>query len=577
MLLIEFTISGTVHYISDQWLGLTHFYDLYIISFTPPQYRIATDYGGYVSFGFGDISLSPDLFSGDWPPPKQCSITAKYTASTEGAAVTLFNCECYQSAFAEENVDYDIYQPKYAIKLLNEGADYDGNTVPYPRAFGVVTHVTPVRVADNAGRPCYHLGGMGTASDTKVVIGLTSASAGAATQIRTSAAHGFSNGNSVSIDGSVNFNGTHVISNVTATTFTIPIAFPTDDSEAVPLRIGARLVGGFAVYDDGVPIQENVVVIGDGTFALTASPVGVVTVSGTGATTTLLAAMTWGQTQLGVGSIVSTNSRGTSPNMAYWATSQMPLIDFLSSICAYFTHYFYIQSNVLTLGDMLLDNGTETITEYDYFTASYNQQRVISQIKATWIMHSAQVGTVNNLDVDRGHYIKDTQNILIESLFTKSSGTADGTTSSKLVDSGATFSADGITIGMLAQNTTDDTYAFVTVVTETALTLDSDIFVSGETYVVGPSYPYGDELSITPYHDSRSEISTAFQNILNVMNKSIGEVRVPISGSLPVPGKKFTWPDTMLVVNTSTYIRARNLTFDFVNDEVLISGEGVIT
>lgn len=67
-----------------------------------------------------------------------------------------------------------------------------------------------------------------------------------------------------------------------------------------------------------------------------------------------------------------------------------------------------------------------------------------------------------------------------------SSGTTTGTTSNKLVDSGADFVTDGIQVGDSVSNTTDNTTAAVTAVdSATQLSLDSDIFTSGENYEVG--------------------------------------------------------------------------------------------
>lgn len=70
----------------------------------------------------------------------------------------------------------------------------------------------------------------------------------------------------------------------------------------------------------------------------------------------------------------------------------------------------------------------------------------------------------------------------------KSSGTNDSITVNKLVDSGATFVADGVVIGHEVVNVTDSTRAIVTAVDgETTLSLDTDIFpaASGDTYQVG--------------------------------------------------------------------------------------------
>lgn len=67
----------------------------------------------------------------------------------------------------------------------------------------------------------------------------------------------------------------------------------------------------------------------------------------------------------------------------------------------------------------------------------------------------------------------------------RASGTTDGTTANKLVDSGATFQTDNVAIGDVIANTTDDTECTVTAIdSETQLSVSPDIFVSGEDYVI---------------------------------------------------------------------------------------------
>lgn len=64
-----------------------------------------------------------------------------------------------------------------------------------------------------------------------------------------------------------------------------------------------------------------------------------------------------------------------------------------------------------------------------------------------------------------------------------SNGTTDSTTSGKLEDSTADFVTDGVKIGDLVRNTTDETETYVTAVDDlNTLSLADDIFVSGETY-----------------------------------------------------------------------------------------------
>jgi hypothetical protein len=67
----------------------------------------------------------------------------------------------------------------------------------------------------------------------------------------------------------------------------------------------------------------------------------------------------------------------------------------------------------------------------------------------------------------------------------RSSGTTDATTAGKLVDSTADFVSDGVTIGDVIANTTDDTETTVTAIDNlTTLSVSPDIFTTGEDYVI---------------------------------------------------------------------------------------------
>lgn len=64
-------------------------------------------------------------------------------------------------------------------------------------------------------------------------------------------------------------------------------------------------------------------------------------------------------------------------------------------------------------------------------------------------------------------------------------GTTTATTADKLVDSGATFVTDKVKVGDIVYNTTDNTAATVTAVdSETTLSVNANIFASGEAYTV---------------------------------------------------------------------------------------------
>ena len=69
-----------------------------------------------------------------------------------------------------------------------------------------------------------------------------------------------------------------------------------------------------------------------------------------------------------------------------------------------------------------------------------------------------------------------------------STGTTDGTTANKLVNSGAAFDTDGTAVGDVVLNTTDTTRAKITAIdSATTLSLDADIMISGEDYEIWDS------------------------------------------------------------------------------------------
>jgi hypothetical protein len=73
---------------------------------------------------------------------------------------------------------------------------------------------------------------------------------------------------------------------------------------------------------------------------------------------------------------------------------------------------------------------------------------------------------------------------------TEASRTTDGTTADHLIDSSENFVTDGILVGDTVKNETDSTYAVITAVANGDLTLDSDIMVSGESYIIIPFHMF---------------------------------------------------------------------------------------
>ncbi|MBW2606146.1 MAG: hypothetical protein JRD05_00775 [Deltaproteobacteria bacterium] len=196
---------------------------------------------------------------------------------------------------------------------------------------------------------------------------------------------------------------------------------------------------------------------------------------------TLVAVMT---TLCGVGilnlTLDSSAARGPSPNVTHTVDGDQLAIELASEICAFYSHLFYIVGSTLYLVDMLGDNGTQTITEFDFFPSDYNNLVPVALARS-------------------GDYSRTS------------------------------------------------------------------------------AYPYGNELSVDQYHDTEANVNTALDNIIAIENKARCDLKIPLLGSLPVPGKKISWTDTSLGVDTDMYIRARALRYDFDNEEITISGEGEIS
>lgn len=71
-----------------------------------------------------------------------------------------------------------------------------------------------------------------------------------------------------------------------------------------------------------------------------------------------------------------------------------------------------------------------------------------------------------------------------KTFLSRDSGTTDGTTTNKLVDSSQNFTST-VSVGDLIHNTTDSTFAYVTAIdSNTQLSIDADIMVSGEAYTI---------------------------------------------------------------------------------------------
>jgi len=226
MVLVEFTINGTLNRLSFEGAALTNFWDNKITAMDSITYKIAQPYGGFVQLGYGGMSFKPDLFDDDWPPPINGAVSVYYTDSDdpdETTKQTLFTGMAHRAKINRTSIEYRFYGPSYTATIAD----------------------------------------LTLYADT--------------------------------------------LANVMTT-----------------------LCGG-----------------------------GILNLS-----------------------IDTSAARVPSPAVLYTTEGEILAIDLASNICASFGHLFYIVGSTLYLVDMLGDNGTRTITEYDYFPSEYNDNQPISTVRA---------------------------------------------------------------------------------------------------------------------------------------------------------------------------------------------------
>lgn len=352
----------------------------------------------------------------------------------------------------------------------------------------------------------------------------------------------------------------------------------------------------FHVYDDGVNIDANVTegtggTSGLNTFYLLATPVGEVTISGSGqvapdlddvidwAAGASLLNLTPDTTDKRINDY-SYQSNAESIAVSRWQTTQMPLIDFLSEITAAYSHLCYIKGTTIYLVDMHTSKNPLTLTEFEVFPSEYNNYAPTSIVRSDWVTRAAVTETI-------GNYVKDSNKESSRSESLLYIGTTTGTTSNKLVDSNADFQdvaaaftrGDYVHYGMIVKNTTAGTQTIVTAIDSAAqLTLAADIFTAPtQDYEVGYQFLYGNEKSITPFSTSPSVVSAQLKWIMNALHYRRITIKIPLdSGNDPSPGDELILTDKSNENDYDIRVAVRNLVYDFIEEEIFLECSGTI-
>lgn len=95
-------------------------------------------------------------------------------------------------------------------------------------------------------------------------------------------------------------------------------------------------------------------------------------------------------------------------------------------------------------------------------------------------------------------------------------------------------------------------------------------------YTKTSDYPYGVTTTVDPYHITQANIESALTNILLIENAPrITNFKVPmITGNFPRMGQKVSFIDTSHICDFPFYFYVRKMTYDFLECEINIEGDG---
>lgn len=173
---------------------------------------------------------------------------------------------------------------------------------------------------------------------------------------------------------------------------------------------------------------------------------------------------------------------------------------------------------------LIAGSGTGSFDEIEYeFTAQYTDANV-------WIRFFVTASSDGYVDNVTFYEMDTTDDAFTIEQTVRATGTADTNTTNHLIDTASgDFVNDGVVAGDIAYNKTDNTYATVTNVTATDLTLDDDAFPDGnEEYEITSNYGSGSlyRAYLFIYVTKYGEKGAASGNTVSITDYGLGSVKL---------------------------------------------------
>lgn len=126
MLLIRLYINGSWRYISDRD-QMAHVsgsnyrqYRAGIITMDEIRVGTAQPWGGFAELEYGSLTLSPDVFAADWPPPAKMDIRVCYGTAGESDEQMLLMGSAYRQETRADGIVYGMYPPPFGTTVTDE-------------------------------------------------------------------------------------------------------------------------------------------------------------------------------------------------------------------------------------------------------------------------------------------------------------------------------------------------------------------------------------------------------------------------------------------------------------------------